>query len=70
MKTQINPMNPEDIKPGDYVKLIDPRKGDPRGKMLVETVRGPFNNKVFCAKIGHELYASCFKKVVTKVKTK
>ena len=70
MKIKTNPMNPEDIKPGDYVKLVDPRKGDPRGKMLVETVRGTYNNKVYCEKIGHELYANCFKKVVVKVKVK
>ncbi len=55
-----NVMNPENIQAGDTVRITNARGGDPQCKMVVESVSGPYGNKVYCPKIGHELYAACF----------
>lgn len=52
-----NPMNPENIQPGDIVELLDA----PGKHHTVSSVTGRFGNKVYCPKIGHEVYASCFR---------
>lgn len=57
-----NVFNPAGIEAGDTVTLADPhdmRLGDGR-ELLVESVGGKNGNKVYCALIGHELYANCF----------
>lgn len=64
----VNVMNPEGIETGDMVCLRDPRKGEPKCQMLVLSVGGSYGNKVFCEKIGHELYAQCFRLVAKAAK--
>jgi hypothetical protein len=58
-----NVFNPENIQEGDLVSLKS-REGESvlaKNKfMRVLSVRGKNNNKVYCAEIGHELYAQCF----------
>jgi hypothetical protein len=56
--------NPEDIRVGDRVRLRDKVTEKPTGPVMrVQHVGGTYNNKVYCAEIGHELYATLFKRV-------
>jgi hypothetical protein len=59
MKTP-NVMNPEGIEAGDIVRL---KSGNVPGELVVLSVGGKFDNKVYCDQIGHELYANCFELV-------
>lgn len=63
-KNKKDVFNPENIQPGDYVYLQDDsvdQKHQNIGKVI--SVEGPYKNKVFCAEVGHQLYAHCLKKV-------
>lgn len=60
-----NIFNPENIKPGDTVVLLDniEESGDAAPQMKVIFVSGKNKNKIYCREIGYELYATCFKKL-------
>lgn len=59
-----NPMNPQNIKAGDRVRL-DKFREDIDGETIhiVDSVGGAHGNKVYCKTLGHEIYAQCFIKV-------
>jgi len=55
-----NPFNPQNIEPGDRVRLAT---GDKRDVMEVISVAGSHENKVYCKELGREFYATCFELV-------
>lgn len=59
MTTTTNPMNPQNIKPGDLVEL----KSDPGKYYEVTSVGGRFGNKVFCESLHAEYFANVFNKI-------
>ncbi len=59
MTTKTNPLNPQNIKPGDLVEL----KSAPGKWYEVTTVGGRFGNKVHCESLGGEFFAVVYNKV-------